>query len=55
MDWVMARVSLVATELPGSMSQHGFPGVATWFSILSYRKCRNKAFLCCNRVTGSLS
>ena len=38
-------------------SRHGFPCVTrltTWFLVLSYRKRRNMAFLCCNRVTGSL-
>ena len=53
--WVAIRVFLVAIEPPGSMSRHGFPYVATWFSVLSCRKCRNMAFLCCDRVTGSLS
>ena len=23
-------------------SRHGFPCVATWFSVLSYRKCHNR-------------
>ena len=42
-------VLLVAPKPPGSMSRHGFPCVVTWFSVLSYRECRNMAFLCCNR------
>ena len=39
----------VVTEPLGSMSRHGFPYVLTWFPVSSYRKCRNMAFLYCDR------
>ena len=48
-ELVWARCFWITTEPPGSMLRHGFPYVATWFSVLSYRKCRNMVFLSCDR------
>ena len=42
------RAILVLCRDKGSLSRHGS-------QVLSYRKCRNMAFLCCDRVTGSVS